>query len=121
MKKGFNKRELGDLGESLAVSHLEKAGLKIVKRNYRCPKGEIDIIAQERELMVFVEVRLRTSGFRGYAEESINPKKAYRLQNIAAYYLLQQGVIDWPPVRFDIVAINWEEEKPEIRWIQAAL
>ena len=119
MRNGFNKRELGDFGESLAVDHLREAGLRIVKRNYRCPKGEIDIIAQDEESLIFVEVRLRTSNFRGYAEESIDQRKAQKLQNIAAYYLLQQGMIDWPPVRFDIVAINWEEE-PDIRWIQAA-
>lgn len=120
MKKDFNKRELGDFGENLALEHLKKAGLRIVKRNFRCPKGEIDIIAQDGELFVFVEVRVRTSNFRGYAEESIDQRKASKLQNIATYYLLQEGYRDWPPVRFDIVAIKWEGEEPEIRWIQAA-
>ncbi len=119
MRNGFNKRELGDFGESLAIDHLKEAGLRIVKRNYRCPKGEIDIIAQDGEILVFVEVRLRTSKYRGYAEESIDQRKAQRLQNIAAYYLLQQGLDEWPPMRFDMIAINWEEEDPDIRWIQA--
>ncbi len=120
MRNGFNKRELGDLGESLAYDYLIKAGLKIVKCNYRCPKGEIDIIAQDAELIVFIEVRLRTTKYRGYAEESIDQRKACRLQNIAAYYLLQQGLTDWPPVRFDIIAIKWDTEEPKIRWIQGA-
>lgn len=120
MRDGFNKRELGEFGESLAVDHLKEAGLRIVKRNYRCPKGEIDIIAQDGGTIVFVEVRLRTTMFRGYAEESIDQRKASKLQNIATYYLLQEGFRDWPPVRFDIVAIKWEGEEPEIRWIQGA-
>lgn len=120
MKNGFNKRELGNFGESLAVDHLREAGLRIVKRNYRCPKGEIDIIAQDGDLFIFVEVRLRTSNVRGFAEESIDQRKAQKLQDIATYYLLQYGYRDWPPVRFDIVAIKWEGEEPDIRWIQAA-
>lgn len=119
MKNGYNKKELGDFGESLAYDHLKKAGLKIVRRNYRCPKGEIDIIAQVGTLIIFVEVRLRTSKFRGYAEESIDHRKASRLKSIAAYYLMEKGLAEWPPIRFDVVAIDWETE-PSIKWIQGA-
>ena len=58
--KDLNKRELGKLGENLAVEYLQREGLKVIVRNYRCPKGEMDIIAWDGDCLVFVEVRSRT-------------------------------------------------------------
>lgn len=118
MKDSYSKKALGERGEDLAVDYLTKAEVKIVKRNYRCPKGELDIIAQEGDTIIFVEVRLRTSGFRGYAQESIDHKKFLRLQRIAEYFLVEQGFIEWPSIRFDLIAINWEGENPAIKWIR---
>jgi putative endonuclease len=115
-----NRRELGQLGESLAHAYLERAGLKILRQNYRCPKGEMDIIAQDKEWIVFVEVRSKTSGCMGYAEESITAKKARGLRSIAKYYLLEQGYVGWPPLRFDLIAILYRQE-PEIKWLRGIL
>jgi putative endonuclease len=117
----YSKKMLGDFGERLAADHLKKAGLKLIKRNYRCPKGEIDLIMIDGEVTVFAEVRTRASKFRGYAEESIDLKKMDKLRSIAAYYLLEQGFVEWPPVRFDVVAIDWEGNEPLLRWIKSAL
>ena len=122
MKNDYNsKKTLGDFGERLAEDHLKEAGLKMIKRNYRCPKGEIDLIMKDGEVTVFAEVRTRTSKFRGYAEESIDCKKKDKLRSTAAYYLLEQGYADWPAVRFDVVAIDWEGKEPLLRWIKSAL
>lgn len=116
-----NKQSLGRNGEDYTARIVQEAGLRIVALNYRCPKGEMDIIARDAETLVFIEVRTRQSSFRGWGEESITRQKAQRLHAIAAFYVLQQGYKCWPPMRFDVVAIRWIRENPEINWIKAAL
>ncbi|TGE35337.1 YraN family protein [Desulfosporosinus fructosivorans] len=116
-----NKQSLGKNGEEYTARLVQEAGLRIVVLNYRCPKGEMDIIARDAETLVFIEVRTRQSSFRGWGEESITRKKAQRLQAIASFYVLQQGYKSWPAMRFDVVAIRWIGENPEINWIKAAL
>ncbi|MFA6807846.1 MAG: YraN family protein [Eubacteriales bacterium] len=114
-----NKKAIGDFGENLAVNYLIKEGLRILIRNYRCPKGEIDIIASDKNFqLVFVEVRTRTSSFRGKAEESVDYRKIARLKIIASYYLLEKSYADWPSLRFDVVAVNLENDVPELKWIK---
>lgn len=81
----------------------------------------MDIIAREHETLVFIEVRTRRSSFRGWGEESISYHKAQRLKAIAAYYVLQCGYTAWPNLRFDVIAIRWLENNPEIIWIKGAL
>lgn len=116
-----NKQSLGRSGEEFATRLVIESGLSIVAQNYRCPKGEMDIIARDGEALVFIEVRTRRSSVRGWGEESITHQKAQRLRAIAAYYVLQQGYTSWPYLRFDVVAIRWISEKPEVSWIKAAL
>ena len=114
----MNKRSLGQQGEEYAVGVLVKAGLTIAERNYRCPKGEMDIIANLGQGVVFVEVRARSSGVRGWAEESITAKKRQRLRAIAVYYLMEKGYRDWPPLRFDVMALRVEQGQFAANWIQ---
>ncbi|MDR3541103.1 MAG: YraN family protein [Desulfosporosinus sp.] len=116
-----NKQSLGRSGEAFAVRYVTESGLYIIAQNYRCPKGEMDIIARDGEALIFIEVRTRRSSYRGWGEETITRQKARRLQAIASYYVLQQGYINWPSIRFDVVAIRWTGKDPEINWIQAAL
>ena len=116
-----NKQSLGKYGEDCTASMLKEAGLRILALNYRCPKGEMDIIARDDETLVFIEVRTRQSSFRGWGEESITQKKVQRLRAIASFYVLQQGYKSWPSMRFDVVAIRRIGENPEIKWIKAAL
>ena len=116
-----NKQSLGKSGEEFAARLVTESGLRIITQNYRCSKGEMDIIAQDGETLVFIEVRTRRSSYRGWGEESITRQKARRLQAIASYYVLQQGYISWPSLRFDVVAIRWIGKNPETKWIKAAL
>ncbi|MBP1759132.1 MAG: hypothetical protein H6Q63_49 [Firmicutes bacterium] len=116
-----NKYSLGKSGEEFAARLVVGSGLNIVARNYRCPKGEMDIIASDRDLLVFIEVRTRRSSYRGWGEESITHQKSQRLRAIAAYYVLQQRYSSWPCLRFDVIAIRWVGEQPEVNWIKAAL
>ncbi|SPF54934.1 conserved hypothetical protein [Candidatus Desulfosporosinus infrequens] len=117
----MDKQSLGKSGEEFAARLVTESGLCIICQNYRCPKGEMDIIARDGQTLVFIEVRTRQSSYRGWGEESITRQKAHRLQAIASYYVLQQGYISWPNLRFDVVAIRWSGKEPEVRWIQAAL
>ena len=116
-----SKQSLGKKGEDYVACQLEKAGLKIITRNYRCPKGEMDIIAWDHETLVFIEVRTRQSSFRGWGEESVTLAKARRLQAVAAFYVLQNGYKNWPDMRFDVAAVRWTDEEPVWKWIQSAL
>jgi len=116
--KGISKKALGDFGENLAVDYLEKAGLQIIKRNYRCPKGEIDIIALTGETLVCIEVRGRTSDVRGCPEESITAKKLHKLTHTLAYYIMERGYRQWPAVRIDLLAIRYQGEGHTINWVK---
>lgn len=102
-------KELGDLGEQIAVTHLESIGYEIVERNYRCPEGEADIVAYDpaAECIVMVEVKTRRrerfdDGV--YPEEAVNKKKRRRYRRIAACYVMQNFPL--PSVRFDVIAVT---------------
>ena len=83
----MKRREIGILGETLARNFLENRGYDIQETNYRCPEGEIDIIARDKDVLVFVEVRAKTGSEFGCPEESITPVKMSRLRAVSAYYL----------------------------------
>lgn len=116
-----NKQSIGKFGEEYTVRVVQEAGLKIIALNYRCPKGEMDIIARDDDTLVFIEVRTRQSAFRGWGEESITQRKAQRLQAIASFYVQHMGYKSWPSMRFDVVAVRLIGLNPEINWIKAAL
>lgn len=113
-----NKKQRGREGEDYAAQILENEGLKIILRNYRCPVGEMDIIAAEGDRLIFVEVRTRTSSRFGWGEETILRKKKIRLQRIAEYFILSQKYKAWPALRFDLIAIRWDEDHPQYQWIR---
>jgi putative endonuclease len=115
-----SKREVGQSGEDYAAQHLIQAGLTLLQRNYRCPQGEMDIIAREGLQLVFVEVRTRTSGRYGWGEESITPQKKARLTRIASHYIKSQGYKEWPILRFDLIAIKAgrDSENRDLYWIR---
>ncbi len=106
MKPQEWRRSLGRRGEGLATTYLEKKGYLILQRNYRGGGGEMDIVAQEGDCLVFVEVRTRSTREYGTPEESITPSKAQRLIEVAQGYLQEQGESgrEW---RIDLVAIHW--------------
>ena len=97
---------LGLTGEELAARHLQRAGYTIVARRWRCPEGEIDIVARDGETLVVVEVRTRRGQERGAAVESITPAKAARLANLAVLYLAAHPDLGQPDWRIDLVAVQ---------------
>lgn len=106
----------GEEAELLAASYLEARGLRILQRNYQCRFGEIDLIAQQGAVVVFVEVRRRSSDAFGGAAASITQSKRRKLLRTARYYLA--GRSPAPPCRFDALLI--QGTPPAIDWIRDA-
>jgi putative endonuclease len=98
------RRQFGDRGEALAVSHLERNGYRILARNYRTPIGEIDIIAMEGGTLVFAEVKTRASRRFGHPKEAITPRKQRKISMAALYYLKGTGKLN-RKARFDVISI----------------
>lgn len=100
-----SRQTLGRWGESLAAEYLTRRGYTILDRNARTDYGEIDIVARQAEVAVFVEVKTRTSTAYGYPEESITPKKRAHLIASAQAYLQAHPELetDW---RIDVIAIH---------------
>ncbi len=100
----FNKLT-GDKGENYACVILKKRGLKILECNFRTSLGEIDIIARDGEIVVFVEVKTRSSKAFGDPQEAVNTHKQKTIRNVALCYLKKHKMLDSVPVRFDCVAL----------------
>jgi len=102
---GDNRKQLGDFGERAARGYLQKRGYEIMESNFRCPVGEIDIVARDKDGLVFVEVRTRRGTRFGTPEESITPAKKAKLIELAESYIQQHEGLDlsW---RIDVVAIE---------------
>ena len=99
------RRAVGRRGEELAVAELTRRGYAIRHRNWRCPAGEIDVVADHEGWLVFVEVRARRGSELGTPEASITPAKRARLIQVAESYLTEAelGEADW---RIDVVAVE---------------
>lgn len=116
----MDKKEVGVRGENAACAYLERQGMTIVERNWRCKAGEIDIIALDGESLVLVEVKTRKSERKGTPEEAVSPTKQKRIARCANAYLQVAGVEECP-VRFDVIAIRvLGEEKALLRHHKAA-
>lgn len=102
--------------ETMAAAFLEKQGLRVIERNYRCRLGEIDLVARDGATTVFVEVRRRRSGAFGGAAESITAGKRLKLVKAARHYVSSLKTL--PQCRFDALLI--EGEPPRIEWIRNA-
>ncbi|MFN3265916.1 MAG: YraN family protein [Deinococcales bacterium] len=106
--------ERGLAAEALAARHLERAGLAILQHNFRIRGGEIDLIAKEGDVTVFIEVKQRSSSSHGLAGELISPRKAALVRHAALHYLGRDDL----PCRFDAVLL--EGKSQTITWIKDA-
>ena len=110
---------LGKLGEDLALKKIKRLGYKCIARNYRCPLGEIDIIAKDKDCLVFLEIKTRKGKSLGYAKEAINARKKRQLSKVALAYMKANDCCDVKS-RFDVVAINLYEGREQIEVIRNA-
>jgi putative endonuclease len=113
------RQKTAKLGEDIAVEFLQHKGYKILKRNYRCRLGEIDIIAQKKGIICFIEVKMRSSLKRGLPQESIGDRKKHKLSKVALFYLKTYNLISHP-ARFDVVSILRDKGYRKISLIENA-
>ncbi len=106
----------GNAAEELAAAFLQKKGLKLIERNFRCAYGEIDLIMQDGKTLVFIEVRLRSNAGFGGAAMSINQSKQQKLRRTAELYLQTYGD---SACRFDALLMS-KIDSSAVEWIQDA-
>lgn len=97
--------ELARRGEDAAAAYLERVGMTVVERNWRCRSGEVDIVALDGSTIVIAEVKTRRSVSAGQPEDAVSQTKQRRLVRIARHYLAYAGLSDCA-VRFDVIAIR---------------
>lgn len=105
----MNKREIGDYYERMAVDYLKQQGYHLIKKNYRCHQGEIDLICRDGRYLVFVEVKYRTNRRQGSGFAAVDTRKQLRISRVAAYYLLENQMVEETPCRFDVISIDGEK------------
>jgi len=110
---------LGRMGEELASRRLQKLGYEILETNYRCSLGEIDLVARDGDVLVFVEIKTRRNRALGEAKEAVHKRKQGQLSRAALAYLKSRKL--WgAKARFDVVAVNVGEGKEKIEIIRNA-
>jgi len=113
------QQQFGKKSERLAAEYLKLKGYRIIETNYRCPVGEIDIIAREKGTLVFVEVKARRSSRFGSPKGAVTPAKQRKISMAALDYLKRSGQDD-ARARFDVVAIDTEMGRPDIEVVKNA-
>jgi len=116
-------RESGQYYETLAAAFLTDQGLKLLARNFHAYRGELDLVMQERNVLVFVEVKYRKNARFGCPAESISIKKQQHLSHAAGYFLQSRNQYANMPCRFDVIAITGgqtPDSEAKIDWIKNA-
>lgn len=111
----MNNRKTGAEAEERAAEYLSQMGMRIVKRNFRCRQGEIDIIGYHKGYLVFLEVKYRSSDSRGRPEEAVGKSKQRTICRVADFYRCLCSINDSVPIRYDVLAMGGE-----ICWFQNA-
>ncbi len=114
-----NRMQLGKEGENFAAQYLKKAGYTILTRNYRNRSGEIDIIAEDGSVLVFVEVKTRRDTSLGSPFAAVTPKKQRQISRVAQEYLSSNNLFA-KDARFDVVSILMDNKNPEIELLKNA-
>jgi putative endonuclease len=116
----LTRAEIGAMGEQLAVDHLKSLGLRVLDRNWRCRYGELDVIAVDdaMRIVVFVEVKTRTSDQFGGLAQAVTPAKVRRLRRLAGLWLAAQDG-SWAALRIDVIGVRiGRRRSPEITHLQ---
>lgn len=115
----MNQQGTGKAGEDAAVDYLTKKGYRILERNFRFERGEIDIVAEDGDVLVFVEVKARSTHQFGEPEDALTPRKQEYLRRTAEGYLFSHDIDD-RECRFDVIAIDIHGARMEIRHLEEA-
>lgn len=113
------KQVLGEEGERIAERYLRKKGYRLVERNYRCHTGELDLIALDGKVIVFIEVKTRTDDRFGTPLESVHRGKQQRMIRAALFFLSQHRLHDRES-RFDVIGVSFSSHGPVVEHIRNA-
>jgi len=116
-----DRAALGQAAENLACDYLQRSGLTLVQRNYRCRRGELDLVMRHGDTTVFVEVRYRSPSAFADGLASVDRHKQEKLLAAAQHYLQQHPDAARRPCRFDVVAITPERGQNRVEWITNAI
>ncbi len=100
----YLKKRIGKIGEELTCKYLEQKGYSIIKRNFYCKQGEIDIIAKENNEIIFIEVKTRTNAKFGNPADAVNFLKQKHIYNTAKYFLYKTNIENMS-IRFDVIEV----------------
>lgn len=118
--KIYIKKELGNIGEQIASEYLKKQNYKILERNFFCKQGEIDIIAKDKQEIVFIEVKTRTNTKFGYPSEAVDNKKLKHMYKTAQYFLYKTKSLN-NLIRFDVIEVLIQNGKISINQIKQVI
>lgn len=110
--------KVGRTGEELASRFLVSRGMKVLAANYRLPIGEIDILAEEGDILVIVEVKTKTNASYGLAKEEVDWRKQRKLKNLARALSVKYSD---RPIRIDVIGIDYQDGVPKIEYIPNAV
>ncbi len=114
-----SRQSKGRQGEEAAAAFLREEGLFILGCNVRCALGELDLVCRDGKTIVFVEVKTRYGKGFGLPQESVSLSKQRKLTLLAKWYLQRHG-LESRPARFDVVAVDFRDHVPQIKWIPHA-
>ncbi len=116
----YVSHELGRIGENIIADYITKLGYKVVERNFECNQGEIDIVAKDKEELVFIEVKTRTDISYGEASEAVTNTKKRHLINSIKYYIYKQK-LENQPIRIDVAEVYINKGKVKVNYIKQAI
>ncbi len=115
-----DRRRFGQRAETLALAHLQRAGLTLLRRNARAGRGEIDLILRDGDTLVFVEVRARGNGALVAAAESLSPQKCGKVRETAERLIAGEPAWQGLYCRFDVVAVTAHGQRDHVDWLPDA-
>ena len=116
----YVSHELGRIGENIIADYITKLGYKVVERNFACNQGEIDIVAKDKEELVFIEVKTRTDISYGEASEAVTDTKKRHLINTIKYYIYKQK-LENQPIRIDVAEVYINKGNVKVNYIKQAI
>lgn len=116
----YERHEVGKIGENIATKYLEQIGYEILQRNFECKQGEIDIIAKDKEEIVFVEVKTRANMLYGKPKEAVDTIKQKHIYKSAEFYIYIKHLENLP-VRIDVIEVYKKKEKYILNHIKNAI
>lgn len=117
--KESSSKIIGKNAENLAQDYLHQQGLDFITANYKCKSGEIDLIMQDCDTLVFIEVKYRKACNYGNGVDTVTKAKQRKIIRTASYYLITNNLFDKVPCRFDVIAFSGNANS-EIQWIKDA-